>query len=90
MSTEDPSADEVTPYSGCEAKTVHISIDVHDNDSGYTNPARTGENLLATQSLITLATCAIQFAHATLNKGPNPGRLKCLSRAMNFAKMRKL
>jgi len=90
MSTEDPSADEVTPYNDCEANTVHISIDVHDNDSGYTTPAVKGKNMQATRSLITLATCAIQFAHATRNRDPNPDRLNCLSRAINFSEIRKL
>jgi hypothetical protein len=48
MSTEDPSANEVTPYTDCEANTVDISIDAEDNDSGYTTPALTGKHALHT------------------------------------------
>ena len=59
MSTEDPSADEVTPYSDCEANVVDISIDVQDNDLDYTTPTLTREILQDTLSLITVATCAI-------------------------------
>jgi len=90
MSTEDPSVDEVTPYTDCEANIVHISIDAEDNDSGYTTPALTGKNPQDTRSLATVATCAIQFIHAMRNRDRNLDRLNCLSRAMNFAEIRKL
>jgi hypothetical protein len=59
MSTEDHSADEVTPYSECEDDIVHISIDVKNNDSCYITPALTWKNMQDTRSLITVATCAI-------------------------------
>jgi hypothetical protein len=86
---ENREAEKVTPYSDCEGNTIYITIDVQDNDSGYTTPAFTGKNTDDSRALIILATCATQFAHTTRNKDPNPDRLDRLSHALNFAELRK-
>jgi hypothetical protein len=41
--SEDPTnADDSTTYADCETNTVHISIDIQDNNTGITTPALPG------------------------------------------------
>jgi hypothetical protein len=38
--SDDPiNADDIITYADCETNTVHISIDIQDNNSGITTPA---------------------------------------------------
>jgi hypothetical protein len=71
LSAENITADDLTSYSDCEANTVHIAIDIQDNDSGITTAALPGKTSAETRRLLTLATCATQFAHATRNRDPD-------------------
>jgi hypothetical protein len=57
LSAEDLTPDDLTNYSECEANTVHMSIDLQDNDSGFTTVALTGKTSDETRRLITLTTC---------------------------------
>ena len=76
--------DDLTSYSDREANTVYMSIDIHDNDSGFTTTALPGKTSDETRQLIAMATCATQFTHATRNRDSDVDRLDIFSHAFNF------
>jgi hypothetical protein len=66
-----------------------MSIDMHDNDSGFTTSALPGKTSDETRKLFILATCATKFTNATKNSDPNANRLDRFSHAFNFPELRK-
>ena len=66
-----------------------MSIDIQDNYSGFITIALPGKTSAETRRLITLATCATQFTHATKNKYLDDDRLDRFSNAFYVPELRK-
>jgi hypothetical protein len=87
---DDPiNADGITTYADCETNTIHISIDIQDNNSGIVTPVLPGRDVAASKLLIALGTLSTQYAHATRDKDLNADNLDRISRALNFPELRK-
>ena len=89
LSADPTNDDDIITYAECENNTVHISIDIQDNNTGITTPALPGRDFAAFRLLVSLGTLATQYAHATRDRDLNAGKLNRISRALNFLKLRK-
>ncbi len=89
LSADPTNADDFIIYAECETNTVHISIDIEDNNSGITTSALPGQDFTAFRLLIVLGLLATQYAHATRDRYPNADRPDPISRAINFPELRK-
>ena len=65
LSSDPTSTDDINTYAECETNTVHISIDVQDNNSITTTPTLPERDFTTSSLLVVLGTLASQYAHAT-------------------------
>jgi hypothetical protein len=79
----------MSTYADLETNSVHISIDIQENDTGCISPALQGKTFPAAKALLTLGTLATQYAHATRERDLNANMLDRVARALNFPEIRK-
>jgi hypothetical protein len=89
LSADPTNVDDIITYAECENNTVHISIDIQDNNTGIPTPTLPGRDFAASRLLVALGTLATQYAHATRDRDLNADKLNRISRALNFPELRK-
>jgi len=89
LASDPTSTDDISTYADLETNSVHITIDIQENDTGFVSPALQGKTFSSAKALLTLGTLATQYAHATRERDLNAIRLDRVARAFNFPEIRK-
>jgi hypothetical protein len=89
LSADPTSTDDISTYADLETNSVHISIDIQDNNTGFISPALQGQTFPAAKALLILGTLATQYAHATSERDLNSNKLDRVARALSFPEIRK-